>query len=346
MAAAVVVGGPGEIGLEERPAPAPGEGEALVRVGLACICHTDHYILAGGHPAVRYPIVPGHEVSATVVAIGAGVRSVRPGDRVAIQTQLSCHRCPACADGRPADCPDVRQVGSTQDGGWQDLLVLPQDALYPIGGLSLAEAALIEPAANGHAAVRSARVAEGDVVVVIGPGAIGLMALMMARLERPRRTIVVGRAVDERRLELARSLGADDVVGTDERAVEAVMELTGGAGADAVIQCAGSVQATVTALAVAGRRGRVVIEGYAGRPGTISLSPDRLAVEQITLTGVNGWALADFEAALAHARARRLDLGALITHRYPLGDHAAAIARSQDYAGGAVRVAFQVDPCA
>lgn len=340
MGVAVVVERPGEVALEQRPEARPGEGEVLVDVAVATICHTDFYILDGSHPAVRYPVVPGHEFSGTVRDVGPGVISLRRGDRVVIQTQLACHVCPACVDGRPADCPRVRQLGSTADGGWQERLVLPEDVLYPVGDMPLAEAALIEPAANGHAAVRRAGVREGDVVVVIGPGPIGLMALMMTRLHDAAQVIMIGRGHDRHRLELARSLGADCVFAFDEPDVDQVLRLTGG-GADAVIQCAGSVDAAALALAVVARRGRVVLEGYAGVTDTIPISPDRLAAEQITITGVNGWALADFTAAIAHAQARRLQLGSLVTDRYPLTDYADALGRSRDYGGGVVKVAFE-----
>jgi L-iditol 2-dehydrogenase len=339
---AVVMRRPGEIALEERPDPVPGDGEVLVEVAVATICHTDYYILDGTHPSVSYPIVPGHEFSAVVRDVGPGARSVRCGDRVAIQTQLGCHACRACADGRPADCAQVRQLGSTRDGGWQELLVLPEEALYPVGDLSLTEAALIEPAANGHAAVRHADVAEGEVVVVVGPGPIGLMALMMARLKGAGSIIVIGRGHDRHRLRLARELGADQVVAADQTAADEVLRLTGARGADAVIQCAGSVDAFALALAVVGRRGRVVVEGYAGVPDTVPVSPDRLAADQLTISGVNGWALADFTASIEHAQAGRLHLQSLVTDRFSLADYSDALARGRDYPGGVVKVAFDV----
>lgn len=342
MSVAVVVRAPGDVALEQRPEPHPGEGEALVDVAVATICHTDYYVVDGGHPAVSYPVVPGHEFSGVVREVGPGVRSLRCGERVVIQTQLACQACPACADGRPADCPQVRQLGSTADGGWQERLVLPESALYPVGEVPFAEAALVEPAANGHAAVRQAGVGEGDVVVVIGPGPIGLMALMMARLHGAAQIIVIGRGHDKHRLELARSLGADRVFAFDQPDVDQVLRRTGGRGADAVIQCAGSVDAAALALALVARRGRVVIEGYAGVADTIAISPDRIGVEQITIRGVNGWALTDFTAAIEYVRDGRLQLGPLVTDRYPLTDYAAALERARDYAGGVVKVAFEV----
>lgn len=338
MGSAIVVRRPGEIGIEERPDLHPGTGQVLVDVAVATICHTDYYVVEGGHPAVSYPVVPGHELSGLVREVGPDVHSVRPGDLVTIQTQLGCHACPECADGRPSDCSHVRQLGSTYDGGWQEYLVIPEECCYRTGELSPTEAALIEPAANGHAAARRAAIAEGDVVVVIGPGPIGLMAVMMSRLRGPRHIFVLGREHDKQRLALARDLGADDTATNHDE----LQRLVGERGADAVIQCAGSVPATATALGVVCRRGRVVIEGYAGQPGTVPISPDRIGAEQITIVGVNGWTLADFAAALAHAKARRIRLSPLITDRYPLSEYTAALARARDYASGVVKVAFEI----
>lgn len=321
--------------------PEPGPREAIVAVAYAGICHTDHYILHGGHPAVSYPVVPGHEVSGTVVSVGREIAGVHEGDAVAVQTQLGCGVCDSCRQDQLALCRAAQQLGSTVDGGWQSHLTLEQQSLYRLPEqLSLRDGALVEPAANGHAAARAAEIADGDTVVVIGPGPIGLLALQFAKLARPGMLALVGRSHDARRLELGRELGADVTIADDDP-LEPLLQRTDGRGADVVIQCAGSVEAFKLALAVARPpRARIVIEGYAARGEGVVVEPDSIAVQQTTIRGVNGWSLDDFRSAIARAAAGEIALGRLLTDTFALTDFERAIAASTDYAAGTVKAAF------
>lgn len=342
---ALVAERPGVLSLQDRPVPVPAEGEALVAVAYAGICHTDHYVIGGGHPAVAYPVVPGHEFGGTIAAISGRLNGLAEGDRVAVQTQLSCGSCRPCRNGEPGYCPSARQLGSTHDGGWQSFIALPQQALYRLPEtLSLRDAALVEPAANGHAAVRNAAVESDETVAVIGPGPIGLMALQFARLRSAGLLVLIGTEDDARRLQVGKDLGADRVITDRGDAAAEVLELTHGRGADVVIQCAASVTAFKLALDLAlPRRARIVLEGYAASTSGVTVQPDRLGVRETTIRGVNGWALSDFEAAIEQAAAGSVSLGALMTHTFPLDGFERAIGTSIDYASGAIKTAFGLE---
>lgn len=339
---ALVAERPGVLSVQERPVPVPGDGEAVVAVAYSGICHTDHYVLNGRHPAVSYPVVPGHEFGGTVAGTRGRVRGLSEGDRVAVHSQLGCGHCRSCQDGEPRYCRTSRQLGSTHDGGWQSYITLPLQALFRVPGtVSLQDAALVEPAANGHAAVRSAAIMEGEVVAIIGPGPIGLMALQFARLQKPGLIVLIGTERDTWRLETGRRLGASHVIAGTGDAVAQVMELTGGNGTDVTIQCAGSVAGFQLALDLAlPRRARVVVEGYAGSTTLVPVSPDRLAAGEKTIRGVNGWSTADFRAALDHVAAGSVQLGPLMTHVFAPTDCEHAIATAMEHPDQVVKTAF------
>jgi 2-desacetyl-2-hydroxyethyl bacteriochlorophyllide A dehydrogenase len=341
---AVVVERPGAIAVQRRATRSAGDGDVRLSVLYAGICHTDHYIVGGRHPAARYPLVPGHEVAGVVRDVGAAVTSVGAGDRVAVMTDLPCGTCARCRAGVERACSNRRQFGTSEDGGWQEELVVPESALVTLAGtdLSAAEGALLEPAANGVAAVRAAGPVAGRRVVVIGPGPIGLLAAQCARAEGADAVTVIGLAHDASRLELARSLGLEtaDPVAPDlsADAAAALREQLPDGGADTVIQCAGAVAATRLARALLSDGGTVVVEGYAGDPAPVPVSPDELASRRLALVGVNGWTAADFAVARRHAAEGRIRLGPLATHVVGLEEVGRGLELSLSYASGAVKV--------
>jgi L-iditol 2-dehydrogenase len=217
--------------------------------------------------------------------------------------------------------------------------------VHPIADdFSLEEAALTEPSANAHAVVRRAEIETGDTVAVIGPGPIGLLVMQYALLKNPGQVILIGLPNDLPRLEVGKQLGATDIVALPgDAARERVYELTGGRGADRVLQCAGSVQATALALAIAGSDATIAVEGVAGSSDTIPFSPDDLLLKQLTLRGVRGWTLPDFAAALQINQSGRINLRALITHRFPLDRYAEAFEMTGQYTDGVIKAAFVFD---
>lgn len=332
---------PHHVQVVERPIPEIKDDEALVKTAAATICHTDHYILSGEHPFARYPVTPGHEFSGVVAAVGSRVTHLQPGTRVAVQALLPCGHCRHCWRGHINLCDDLVELGSVQPGGYEEYVSVPAVALHPIADhFSLEEAALTEPSANAHAVVRRAGIETGDTVVVVGPGPIGLLVMQYAKLKNPGRLILVGLPTDARRLEVGRQLGATDIALPPDLAIQAVYELTDGRGADRVLQCAGTVHATELALAVAGKDATIAIEGFSGTHDTIPISPDDVLIKQITLRGVRGWTVEDFAAALQINQSGRINLRALITHRFTLDEHEAAFDMTSRYTGGVIKAAF------
>ncbi len=277
---ATVLHAPGDIRLDEVPDPTlQAPTDALVRVTAACVCGSDLWPYRGINE-VREPTRIGHEFVGVVEEVGSEVRSVRPGDFVVAPFMYSDNTCPHCRVGIQSRCAtggfwggedrDGRFVDGGQgehvrvplaDGTLVATREVPDEALVP----SLL--ALSDVMGTGWHAAVAARVQEGDTVVVVGDGAVGLCAVLAAARMGAERVVVMSR--HEPRQAVARRFGATDVVQVrGDEAVAAVRELTDGVGADAVLECVGTNDAMRTALKAA-RPGATV--GYVGVPHGIEL---------------------------------------------------------------------------
>src|SRR5919107_4560114 len=201
--------GEGNVALGEQSQPRPGPGQVLLAVRAAGICGTDLHIYHDEYPT-QPPVVLGHELAGEVVAIGDGVTRIAVGDRATTETYFHlCGSCRFCRGGQPNLCPERRSIGSGVDGGFTPYVVVPERNVHRLPeSLTFQEAALTEPlACVVHGALELPKVTAGDVAVVSGPGAIGLLTLQVARAAGAA-VIMLGTAADHRRLELARELGA------------------------------------------------------------------------------------------------------------------------------------------
>jgi threonine dehydrogenase-like Zn-dependent dehydrogenase len=257
-----------EIG--ERPDPVIQEPtDAVVRVVLGCVCGSDLWYYRGESAHAVGSI--GHEFIGIVEQAGAEVRGVREGDLVVAPFIYSDMSCPHCLNGSTISCPVGGNFGNgTIDGGQGEAVRVPLagSTLVPVPGSEHPDAvlrsllALSDVMSTGHHAAVSAGVKKGDTVTVVGDGAVGLCAVLASRRLGAERIIALSRHAG--RQEVAREFGATDIVeARGEEAIQAVLELTGGIGADAALECVGTAQSIATAFAVA-RPGSTV--GIVGVP--------------------------------------------------------------------------------
>lgn len=333
---------PGQFGIRERPEPTPGPGEALLRPLAVGICGSDREIVQGTRPApyVRYPIVPGHEWTAEVVALGPGTQQLAPGDYVAVEGLNSCRVCPACRQGRTNLCQQYDEFGFTRDGGLAERVVARADLLHPFRHtLAPEHAALTEPAACALHGVDAVAPQPGETVVVIGPGTIGLLGVALFALYHPGRLMVVGRSARNR--ELALALGATDfLTGSPEQITSAVHGLTDGAGADIVYEAAGHAGGVPLALSLARRGGRIALEGIAGGKAQVSLEADLFILQELEVRGVFSYTAGHFERALRLIESELLNVAPLVTHRLPLSRYSDGLTLLESRAEPVVKVSI------
>jgi threonine dehydrogenase-like Zn-dependent dehydrogenase len=325
---AVVLRAPGDVGVEEVADPSIVEpGDAIVAVHATAICGADLFPFHGMTPGFEAGTVLGHEFAGEVVEIGSGVQTLRPGQRVVNASMISDGSCAACRAGRVTQCEGRSLFGYSGvyprlDGGQAELVRVPQAdrALRPLPDEVTDEAAvfLADILPTGHAAVVRGGVAEGDTVVVVGCGPVGLMAVLCARGSAGRLLAVDG--VPERRA-LAEKLGAESL--EPERAADAVAEATEGLGADVVIEAAGSPGGLDASLKLTRGRGVISVVGAHFEPD-YPLDNALMFERELTLRFSIGDPTADAGLLLDRLAAGTLDPTPVVTHRLPLGEAAEA----------------------
>lgn len=325
---AVVLHEPGELGVVEVADPAILQpGDAIVSVRATAICGADLFPFHGLTPGFEMGTILGHEFAGEVVEVGPGVTSVRPADRVVNASMISDGTCASCRAGRVTQCEGRSLFGYSGvyprlDGGQAELVRVPHAdrALQKLPDEVSDEAAvfLADILPTGQAAVVRAGVAEGDVVVVVGCGPVGLMAILCARGTAGRLLAVDG--VPARR-ELAERLGAEAV--TPEEAMDVVASATGGLGADVVIEAAGSPGALDASLRLARGRGTVSVVGAHFEPD-YPLDNGLMFERELTLRFSIGDPTADGRLLLERIADGELDPTSIVTHRMPLIEAAEA----------------------
>jgi L-iditol 2-dehydrogenase len=337
-----------DIQVEQVPVPELEPGEVLVRVGACGICGTDLKIVSGvykGSWPPALPFIQGHEWGGTVAALGEGVSGLQIGDRVAAENHKGCGACPMCRLGRYNLCEVARTKGKayklyghSAQGAFSEYAARPAALLHKVpDNVTFAESTIINQGALGLHGVRRCRIDPGDTVAVIGPGLVGMITLQLAQALGATRVIVVGRGP---RLDLARELGADDVIDyTAGDTAEAIRDLTGGRGVDCAFECAGTPASVVAAVNCVRRGGRVGLIGMTGHK-PVELDTDRLALDEIDVFGVRSSPNA-YPELIKLIAAGKIDVQKLVSRTYPLEKISEAFEAFRNREGGAIRMVIQ-----
>ena len=273
--------------LREVPVPEIGEGEVLLQVGGVSVCGSDVHQAHNTHSwAVNVPVVLGHEFGGTVARLGAGVKGFREGDRVVSETAAQiCGNCLLCRSGRYNLCPSRKGFGYGLDGAMARWVRVPSRCLHAIpDSLPFDIACLAEPHAVAYQTMCvNATVRPGELVVVLGPGPIGLLCARMAALSGADPLIVAGVSADAPRLEAARQLGATHTVDLQKDSLEDVVRSYRPEGADVVCDATGVSRAVNDALRITRPDGQIVKVGWS--PDNIPIDMNPLVLRNIRLQG-------------------------------------------------------------
>ncbi len=316
---------PGNLRVEEMPKPAPGRGELLIRMHACATCGTDVKIFRFGHHHLVPPRVLGHEIAGAVEELGEEAEGFSPGDRVQVIAAIPCGECFECRHRSMSICANQESIGYHYDGGFAEWLVVPAKVLK-VGGvnripdsLEFEQAAVTEPLACVLNGQELARVSTGDVVVVIGAGPIGCLHVRLARARGAERVVLVEQNAARLRMSADRVSPDAAVDASKENAVDAVMKLTDGRGADAIITAAASGAAQEEALQMAARGGRISFFGGLPKDNpVISLDSNLVHYRELTIVGANGSTPAQNTEALRLIASGAVPVGDLITDRLPL----------------------------
>ena len=325
--------GPGHTELADIPVPEIGENEVLIKVHAAGICGTDLKIRAGktwSNP----PVTLGHELSGVIEKTGCKVTEYKPGDRVVSETaQIICGHCWYCKTGSYLMCPERLSIGYGTDGGMAEYIKVRKDIVHMVpDSVSLDEAALCEPTAVAvHAVYDSVDIKAGDIVLVLGCGAIGNLVAQIAK-SFGATVIITGLTCDEKRLELARKVGIDYAVNTQTESVEPLLDkLTGKIGPDYVFDCSGAPAAIRMGMSLLKRKGTFVQVGLTQK--NLEIEYSLLTGREIKIAGTFGHNWSSWETALKLMQTGKIDASSLITDRVALKDWEAGFASASSGSG-------------
>lgn len=292
---ALVIEGVEQCVLREVARREPGPGEVRVAVSHVGLCGSDLSTFRGMNPLVTLPRVPGHEISGTLAALGPDAPDhLQVGQRVVVMPYTSCGVCTSCRKGKTNACRGNRTLGVQQEGGLSEDVVVAADKVLPNDTLSLRRLALAEPLAVGFHAIGRAGVSAGDRVVVLGCGIIG-MGAVLAAVERGAE--VIGVDVSATKEDTVRKLGAAHFLNPSSGDVSAdVMGLTGGDGADVVIEAVGLPETYTQAIELACYGGSVVYVGYAKQP--VTYKTQFFNLKELDIHGSRNAKAEDFAASI------------------------------------------------
>ena len=313
--------GVGHVAYVDFPEPGkPGPGELLVEVKAASVCGTDLHIREDKFRN-RPPVVLGHEFSGVVLEVGEGVTMFRPGDRVTAEAPARlCNKCMYCRTGNYNHCNNRSGLGWGENGAFAKYVITEEQLTHKVpDNISFKAGALMELSACIAHAVEITGINADDTVVISGPGPNGLLMTQFVKAEGAT-VIITGTDADTDRLELAKKFGADYTINVQkEDAVERVLELTGGYGADVVFECAGSQSSVDACFEYVRRMGKYTQMSMFGER-KIAIDLDKLVVKEIHMVGSQSQRWTSWDKLVKLLAAGKLDLEPIASHEFKMSE--------------------------
>ena len=312
----------GSLKVAEVEKPKAGPGEVLVRVRAAGLCNSDVSILENrykGRSPVPIPLIMGHEGAGEIAETGKDVKGFNIGDRVAMEAISGCSSCYQCKSGFKNLCNNWSHIGITRSGVFAEYISVPASQVHKIAdNVSFKEAAILEPLGLVVRSLEQSRPMVGETVAILGPGSLGIMHAMAYKAAGAGKIIIIDTGKDKKRLEIASSLGADHTINIDEADyIKAVSDITGGRGADIVVECTNSPKATEMTFEIAAARGRIVLFGLYPKA---CFDQVKLLRNKITVYGDVGQVSSQFMQAIRWLETGKIDAGKIITRTFSLDE--------------------------
>ncbi len=356
-----VLGDIGELIHTEKTVPVPDNAEVLVRIDAIAVCGTDIEVIYHGPPALiqgggphNKNWTPGHEYMGTVVALGPGVDEYAIGDRITVEIHAGCGRCKRCREGMYTSCHNYgknyqgndkghRANGFTTDGGFCEYAVNNINTMVKISDdISDEEATLVVTAGTSmYGYTELGGLVAGESVVVTGPGPIGLLGVAVAKALGASPVILTG--TRDNRLKIGSKLGADHVINVrdEEDVVAKVKELTGGIGADFVLECSGAPNALNEAGYMVNRGGKICLAAFPSEQVPVDIM--NIVANNIYLYGIRGEGQSGTKRAAALMEMQRFDATLIHTHTFHMDDLPEAIRYAKDRIEDAIKVVVKND---
>jgi threonine 3-dehydrogenase len=332
--------------LIETEVPAIGPNEILVKVNATAICGSDAHVFAWDAFAQevykKIPNIMGHELSGDVVEVGQAVDWLEKGDHISAETHINCGHCPTCRQGQIHLCANMKILGFQTSGCFADYVALPQSVVWKNDkDLAHDVAAVQEPMGNAVYCTLVEPVTAKS-VVVFGDGPIGLMAASVAKASGASQVILVG--LDPYRLNIAREIGPDSVIdASKEDVIGRVRALTGGTGADVVLEMAGAQAAVDNGIAVVRKGGRYSAFGLHNKPVVIDYN--EIIHKGIVIHAIHGRLMFDTWVKVRNLLdAGLVNIKPVITHHMPLTDFEKAFDLVLSRPTAAAKVILYPDP--
>ena len=316
---AIVYDAPRQFKYKDVPEPEIQSDDVLVRIDACGLCGTDLHIHEGEF-APNFPLIPGHEFTGEIVALGGSVKGLRQKQRVVGNSNESCGKCFYCMRGDFLLCLNLRAYGVTQDGGFAQFLRIKADRIFPIGNLTSREAVMVEPSACAVHGMEVLAMKPGSDVLLFGAGPTGQVLAQLLKLNGAGRLVVA--APPGPKLELAGRLAADEIVPIDrknpDRHRNRLRELNP-TGFDYIVEATGSAFVCEDALQFVRRGGTLLVYGVYPETETVRFNPFDLFRREITIKG--SFAQIDaFPRALAYLESGKIKVNEIVTDEFALED--------------------------
>lgn len=335
---AVVINKPGEVFLTEKPIPEPPVGFVRVKIVAAAVCATDLEVIDGNIPA-NYPLTPGHEWSGIVDSVGSEEDAYWIGKRVIGSNDVVCLKCDACRSGNWRYCKEFEEIGFKRDGAYAEYVIVPTYGLCELPEhVPFQNAALCEPLGVALGTMEKANAKFGDTLMIMGAGSIGLCMLAVGKAMGMRKIVVC--ASSEKRLQVAKKLGADAVIATSTQDLMTEMKKIHPEGTDVIVDATGIESCIQDCLKLAKKGGTIALAGY-GRGKMMNIRVDDIHVNNLHVVGAgNNWNM--HKKAVELMASGIIDLSPFVTECMPLEEFERALDLARKRPQGFVKAVFEL----